>query len=172
MKQEIQVGQLQVRYLVDGAARGGLGVFELTVPAGARVPPPHSHAGNEEVVYVLEGSLRYTVDGETRDLRPGDSMSTPRGSVHAFSNPGAEAARALVVMTPDIGPQYFHDVAAVVNAGGPPDLAKLGQVMATYGIVVTPLQLAIWAIPSAIAAFFVHGSRLWMFDRHVQGMGK
>ena len=73
-------------------------------------------------------------DGETRDLRPGDWMSTPRGSVHAFSNVGPVPARALVVMTPDIGPQYFHDVAAVVNAGGPPDRAKLGHVMARYGL--------------------------------------
>jgi quercetin dioxygenase-like cupin family protein len=134
MKQVISVGQLEIRYLVDGARLGGLGVFEMNVPAGARVPSPHSHADNEECVYVLEGSLRYTVDGETRDLQPGDWMSTPRGSVHHFSNPGAETARTLVMMTPDIGPQYFHDVGAVVNAGGPPDRTKLVEVMARYGL--------------------------------------
>ncbi|HEX5130207.1 MAG TPA: cupin domain-containing protein [Usitatibacter sp.] len=125
---------MTIRYLVDGAQHGGLGVFEMIVPPQARVPPPHSHAGNEECVYVLEGSLRYTVDGQARDLRPGDWMSTPRGSVHAFSNPGSDPARALVIMTPDMGPQYFHDVAAVVNAGGPPDRARLGQVMVSYGL--------------------------------------
>ena len=136
MSQVIQVGQLEIRYLHDGARQGGLGMFEMKVPPGARVPPPHSHADNEECVYVLEGTLRYAVDGATRDLGPGDSMATPRGSVHAFSNPGAEVARALVVMTPDVGPQYFHDVGAVVNAGGPPDRAKLGAVMARYGLTV------------------------------------
>ena len=78
-QQAIKVGQLQVRYLVDGARSGGLGMFELTIPAGAHVPPPHSHTDNEECVYVLEGVLRYTVDDETRDLEPGDWMSTPRG---------------------------------------------------------------------------------------------
>jgi quercetin dioxygenase-like cupin family protein len=134
VSQAIRVGELTIRYLVDGAQHGGLGVFEMIVPPHARVPPPHSHAGNEECVYVLEGSLRYSVDGQARDLRPGDWMSTPRGSVHAFSNPGSDPARALVIMTPDMGPQYFHDVAAVVNAGGPPDRARLGQVMATYGL--------------------------------------
>ena len=134
MNHAIQVGELTIRYLVDGAQHGGLGVFEMTVPPLARVPPPHSHAYNEECLYVLEGTIRYTVDGQARDLRPSDWMSTPRGSVHAFSNPGRDAARALVIMTPDIGPQYFHDVAAVVNAGGAPDPARLGQVMARYGL--------------------------------------
>lgn len=113
---------------------GGLGLFELTVPAGARVPPPHSHAHNEECVYVLEGLLRYTVDDVTRDLAPGDCMATPRGAVHAFSNPGTGPARALVMMTPDMGAQYFVDVAELAAAGGPPDLAKLAKVMNRYGL--------------------------------------
>jgi quercetin dioxygenase-like cupin family protein len=134
----IQVGQMTIRYLIDGAATGGLGVFELSVPAGSNVPPPHSHTANEECVYVLEGVLRYAVGDETRDLSPGEWMRTPRGTVHQFSNPHQALARALIVMTPDIGAQYFRDVAAVVNAGGPPDRARLLQVMSRYGLVPAP----------------------------------
>jgi quercetin dioxygenase-like cupin family protein len=126
---------MEIRYLVDGAQSGGLGLFEMKVPAGARVPPPHSHTDNEECVYVLEGVLRYTVDDETRDLKPGEWMSTPRGSVHQFSNPGSDTSRALVMMTPDIGAQFFVDVAALASAGGPPDRAKLMEVMTRYGLV-------------------------------------
>ena len=84
---------------------------------------------------MLEGVLRYSVDGETRDLKPGEWMSTPRGSVHAFGNPHTETARALVMLTPDIGAQFFRDVGALVNAGGPPDRAKLLAVMGRYGLV-------------------------------------
>src|SRR5262245_15132042 len=98
----ILVGQMKITYLIDGSASGGLGVFELAVPPNSNVPPPHSHTGNEECVYVLEGVLRHAVDGLVRDLRPGDWMRTPRGSVHQFSNPHKEAARALIVMAPDI----------------------------------------------------------------------
>jgi quercetin dioxygenase-like cupin family protein len=130
----IKVGQLEIRYLIDGTAGGGLGVFELTVPPGSNVPPPHSHAFNEECVYVLAGTLRYSVDGETRDLEEGDWMRTPKGSVHGFSNPHHEPARALIALTPDIGAQYFRDVAAVVNAGGPPDRTRLLAVMARHGL--------------------------------------
>jgi quercetin dioxygenase-like cupin family protein len=134
----IAIGQLEIRYLVDGSEKGGLGVFELKIPPGARTPPAHSHTNNEECVYVLEGVLRYSVDGVTRDLRPGDWMSTPRGSVHHFENTGAETARALVMLTPDIGAGYFHEVAAVANAGGPPDRTKLMAVMKSYGLVPAP----------------------------------
>lgn len=130
----VKVGQLEIRYLVDGAQRGGLGLFEMKVPSGSNVPPPHSHSDNEECVYVLEGVLRYSVGQERRDLKAGDWMSTPRGSVHHFSNPGSQAARALVMLTPDIGEQYFRDVGAVIGAGGPPDRAKLLEVMARYGL--------------------------------------
>jgi quercetin dioxygenase-like cupin family protein len=132
---EIKVGQLGIDYLVDGSRTANLGMFELTVPPGSNVPPPHSHSNNEECVYVLAGTLRYSVGTETRDLTVGQTMSTPRGIVHAFSNPFADTARALIVLSPDIGAQYFRDVAAVANAGGPPDKAALVAVMARYGLV-------------------------------------
>ena len=131
----IQLGQMSITYLIDGSASGGMGLFEMTVPPGSNVPPPHSHAHNDECVYVLEGTLRYSVDDDMRDLNPGDWMFSPKGSVHQFSNPHAAAARSLVMQTPDIGARYFRDVAAVVNGGGPPDRAKLVAVMSAYGLV-------------------------------------
>ena len=137
-QESIMVGRMSIRYLIDGSATGSMGVFELAVPPNSNVPPPHSHTGSEEFVYVLEGVLRYAVDHVTRDLRPGDWMVTPRGSVHQFSNAHKELARALIVLTPDIGAQYFRDVAAVVNVGGAPDRVKLLGVMSRYGLVPAP----------------------------------
>lgn len=134
-KPAIRIGQLEIRYLLDGTETGaGMGMFELTVAPGARVPPAHSHRQNEEIVYVLDGVLRYTVDGETRDIGPGERMYTPRGSVHAFSNPHERAARALIVLTPDIGAQYFRDVASAASEPGGPDPARMMAVMDRYGL--------------------------------------
>ena len=130
----IRVGQLEIRYVQAGDNACKMGCFELRVPPGSNVPPPHSHSANEELVYVLEGTLRYTVGSETRDLRPGDAMATPRGVVHAFSNPHAVVARALVINTPDIGPGYFREVGSIINAGGPPDRAALLATMQRYGL--------------------------------------
>jgi len=134
----VRIGQLEVKYLIDGSAHAGIGLFELTVPPESNVPPPHSHTHNEECVYVLEGTLRYSVDDVTRDLRPGDWMRTPKGSVHGFSNPHEGTARALIALTPDIGAQYFRDVASIVNGGGPLDRMQLLAVMARYGLVPAP----------------------------------
>ena len=131
----ISVGQLSIRYLVDGSQTDSVGLFELTVPPGSNVPPPHSHTKNDECVYVLEGTLRYSVDAETRDLAAGEAMFSPKGSVHQFANPFAATARALIVQSPDIGARYFRDVAEVAGAGGPPDKAALIAVMTRYGLV-------------------------------------
>lgn len=139
-QESIKIGQLSIRYLIDGSATSGLGVFELTVPPNSNVPPPHRHVANEECVYVLDGVLRYAVDDDARDLRRGEWMRTPRGAVHQFSNPHDAVARALIVMTPDVGAQYFRDVSAIVNAGGPPDRARLLAVMAKFGLLPAPAK--------------------------------
>jgi quercetin dioxygenase-like cupin family protein len=133
----IKIGGIEINYLIDGTVSGAAsGMFELTVQPGARVPPPHSHTGNEEILYVLEGTLRYSVDGDSRDLKPGERMYSPKGSVHAFSNPHDVPAKALVVLTPDIGAQYFRDVASILGAPGGPNPAAMVEVMTRYGLVL------------------------------------
>ena len=131
----IKVVELEIKYLIGGAAEGGMGVFELTIPPGAKVPPPHSHTHNGECIYVLEGTLNYSVDDVLRHLQPGEWMFSPKGSVHQFSNSHEGLARALVVLTPDIGAQYFRDVGQVVNAGGAPNREALLKVMSACGLV-------------------------------------
>ena len=131
---EVRIGQLGIRYILDGSATNSIGVFELTVPPGSNVPAPHSHSRNEECVYVLDGRLRYMVGSTSRDLGPGECMHTPKGTVHAFSNPFTSVARALIVQSPDIGEQYFREIASVVNASSPPENVALVAVMARYGL--------------------------------------
>ena len=73
--EEIRIGQLAIRFLLDGEASGGsVAVFEFEVPAGARVPIAHSHDGYEETIYGLEGVLGWTVDGEQTEVGPGEVL--------------------------------------------------------------------------------------------------
>ena len=68
-------------------------------------------------------------------MKSGDALFVPRGAVHRFDNLDAGDARALVTLTPAVaGKRYFEDIAAVVNAGGPPDMAKVKTVMDKYGL--------------------------------------
>ncbi|MBX3509840.1 MAG: DUF969 domain-containing protein [Hyphomonadaceae bacterium] len=38
----------------------------------------------------------------------------------------------------------------------------------TNGIIVEPLELSIWAIPTALVALAIHSLRLWLLDRHLK----
>ena len=137
-REEIKVGPLAIRFLVEGKESGGsVAVFEFDVPAGAQVAAAHSHDGYEETIYGLEGVLTWTVEGMPIDVGPGEALCIPRGAVHQFDNTHDVDARALAVVTPGIlGPDYFHEVAAILDAaaGGPPDFAALGEVMRTHGL--------------------------------------
>lgn len=141
-REEIKVGSLAIRFLVEGEeSRGSVAVFEFDVPAGSKVAVGHSHDGYEETVYGLEGVLAWTIDGVPTDIGPGEALCIPRGAVHQFDNRQNVDARALAVVTPGIlGPDYFREVAAVLDAaaGGPPDFAALGDVMRRHGL--TPAE--------------------------------
>jgi quercetin dioxygenase-like cupin family protein len=137
-REEIRIGPLAIRFLLEGQQSGGsVAVFEFDVPAGAMVAAAHSHDGYEETIYGLEGTLTWTVDGAAIDVGPGQVLCIPRGAVHQFDNTGDTDARQLAIVTPGIlGPDYFRDVAAVVEAaaGGPPDPAAIGAVMRRHGL--------------------------------------
>ena len=133
----IRLGPITVRFLLDAAATGGaLTSFEFSVPAGAKVPAPHFHREFDELIYGLEGVLTFTVGGAAHEIRPGGVCFVPRGVPHGFSNPHGQDAKLLSVITPGrLSPDYFREIAAVANAGGPPDLAKIKAVMTKHGLV-------------------------------------
>ena len=140
--EEIRIGQLAIRYLLEGEASGGsVAVFEFDVPAGARVPAAHSHDGYEETIYGLEGVLSWTLDGRKTDVGPGEVLFIPRGAVHRFDNDHGVEAKMLAIVSPGIlGPEYFREIAAVIeaSAGGPPDPAAIGEVMRRHGLTPAP----------------------------------
>jgi quercetin dioxygenase-like cupin family protein len=141
-REEIRVGEMTIRFLLEGEqSDGSVAVFEFDVPVGSKVAAPHSHDGYEETIYGLEGTLVWTVEGEPNEVGPGEVLCIPRGAVHQFANIGDLDAKALAIVTPGIlGPDYFRDVAAVLDAAadGPPDLAAIGAVMRRHGL--TPVS--------------------------------
>ena len=135
----IRVGPLTVRFLLTGDnSTGSIAAFELTVPGAQRLAAPaHSHDHYEETIYGMDGVLTWTVDGKQIDVGPGQALCIPRGAIHRFDNNGIQDAKALCAITPAaIGPQYFREAAEVINAaaGGPPDRAKMGEIMRRHGL--------------------------------------
>jgi quercetin dioxygenase-like cupin family protein len=138
----IQVGALAVRFMVESAdSNGSASVFECFVPADSRMPAPHSHDAFEETIYGLGGVTTWTVDGRTVDIATGDALCIPRGAVHGFDNRGAEDAKFLAISTPGVmTPDYFREIHDVLAStpGGPPDQAKIAEVMRRHGLTPAP----------------------------------
>jgi quercetin dioxygenase-like cupin family protein len=139
MSNAITIGDVEVRFLLESAAGGSVAVFEFTVPGGARVPIAHSHDGYEETIYGLDGTLTWVVGDRRIEVAPGDVLCIPRGVVHRFENEHGRDARMLAIVTPGVlGPDYFRELAAVIDAaaaaGGPPEPDALADVMRRHGL--------------------------------------
>src|SRR6476646_7014470 len=136
-KETIKVGQVTVDFLLEAAdTNGSSAMFEFTVPAGAKVPIPHYHEHFDETIYGLAGVMTFTVEGEAKDIIPGETCFIPRGAVHGFNNLQQTDAKALAVITPAmLGPIFFKEVAQILNAGGPPAMEKLNLVMTKHGLI-------------------------------------
>ena len=139
----IRIGPLTVRFLVTGEnSAGTIAAFEVVVPGAQRLAAPaHSHDHYEETIYGIDGVLTWTVDGKQIDVEPGQLLCIPRGAVHRFDNNTSQEVKALCVITPAaLGPQYFREAAEVINAaaGGPPNRAKMVDVMRRHGLTPAP----------------------------------
>ena len=134
----IRLGDTTVRFLVEGAdSDESVAVFEVGITARGKMPAPHSHDSFEETIYGLEGVSTWTIEDAAVEVTPGEALLIPRGAVHHFDNRGDIDAKALAIVTPGVlGPDYFRDVAAVFadSGGGPPDLARIGDVMRRHGL--------------------------------------
>ncbi len=139
--EHIRVGQLEVVFRAHrDHTSGHADVYEVIIPEGARVPAAHYHIDVDEVIVGLEGTVTYLIGDEKLEVGPGQCAVSPKGIPHHFSNRHAGRARFLVMATPArMGPEYFRDIAAIVNGGGRPDLAKVKAVMNRYGLEPTAM---------------------------------
>jgi quercetin dioxygenase-like cupin family protein len=71
-----------------GMDHGGVGIsFFLVIGEPGRGPRLHKH-DYDEVVYVIEGRSKWTVDGQERDAVAGDVLVVPAGVPHKFVDTG------------------------------------------------------------------------------------
>ena len=61
---------------------------------------PHAHPGIEQVCYVLEGRARAEVNGQARELGPGDCCFFPADAMHVFTVISDEPVKLLVIYAP------------------------------------------------------------------------
>jgi uncharacterized membrane protein len=70
--------------------------------------------------------------------------------------------RAMAAATDNIGLFFGEDIFLAVAS-----ILLIKGFLENYGIILSPLSLSVWAIPTAIAATLIHGFRLWRLDKRL-----
>jgi mannose-6-phosphate isomerase-like protein (cupin superfamily) len=88
-------------FLADGAETGDRYSASIWwVSPGQPGPGAHSHDANDELFYVIEGTMTFLVGGEWVDAAAGTFLRIPAGVTHDFQNRTASPAGALNVFIP------------------------------------------------------------------------
>ena len=85
--------------LTDAAALQSFVVYHERLPAGRRASSAHSHSLREELIFILRGAPKVSINGVRRSLAPGDYVVFPAGTgtSHFLYNDGAEDAEYIMV---------------------------------------------------------------------------
>lgn len=87
---------------------GAFGLVETTIPRGHSAPL-HVHRHEDEVLYILDGTVDFVCGDERFRAEQGAIVYLPRGVSHSFLGVSDEAARVLVLMLPAGLEEAFAD---------------------------------------------------------------
>lgn len=115
----------QVRFLCTGEHTGkAWSMMEVSLPRHAG-PPPHDHPW-DEAYFVLEGQVKFVVEGEEQLLGAGEFLYAPADTLHGFQGDSETPARVLVFDSPGHSEGFFREVDREVH--GPQDMMKVPQI--------------------------------------------
>lgn len=123
-------GQIAFRVTADDTD-GAFFQFELRTEVGMGVPT-HVHDYEDEAFYVLDGTVRFVIDGVEIIATPGTSVFAPRGLAHSFEVIGDRPLHALVTVTPGDSEPMFRGFADLPP--GPEGIEQVVALCARYGI--------------------------------------
>ncbi len=84
---------------------------EARLPVGASTQE-HFHPKAEEIYFITHGTGRIKIEGEVREVRPGDAIAIPPGQKHKLWNTGTEPLRLLCCCTPG----YEHEDTVITES--------------------------------------------------------
>ncbi|WP_242095741.1 DUF969 domain-containing protein [Sphingomonas sp. CROZ-RG-20F-R02-07] len=102
------------------------------------------------------------IAGHPQTVRPLVAPMAEAAAERQGGGADSERVRALAAATDNIGVFFGEDIFIAIGS-----ILLMKGVLDGYGIHIEPFHLSIWAIPTAIAAFLIHGARLWWLDRRL-----
>jgi len=135
------------RIIISGRqTRGAYAVIDMLVPPGGG-PGPHSHAGFQELFYVVEGELDFKTEAGKYTAKKGSFINIPKGGeVHCFKNTSNAIAHLLCTVIPAGLDEFFQQIGTPTTPGAflpPPvlnaeELARLRSAAEKHGQKVYP----------------------------------
>lgn len=102
-----------------------------------------------------------SIAGHPQTVRPLVApMADAAAEAQGFDAAGRERVKAMAAATDNVGLFFGEDIFIAIGS-----ILLIKGTMAQYGHDIAPIQLSLWAIPTAIAALLVHGGRLLWLDR-------
>ncbi|MDX6516645.1 MAG: hypothetical protein QOH73_2311 [Gaiellaceae bacterium] len=136
--EEVFLGSIGVRFLIDGAEAGERFAFlEHPMSPRALAAPLHRHSREDEYSFVLEGRMGALLGEDVVEAGPGELVFKPRNQWHTFWNAGDEPCRVLEIISPAGFERYFRELAAL---GGPRQASpeQLAELVQRYGLESRP----------------------------------
>ncbi len=124
----------RARILADARTTGGqCSIFEAITAPGVG-PPLHSHEHEDEYFYVIEGTVKFSLNGRTFTGGPGAFVLAPRGSIHTFVNAGATPSRMLISVTPSGLEIPFRENAMLFKKDPSAGPEQIAGIFGRYGV--------------------------------------
>lgn len=103
-----------------------------------------------------------SIAGHAQTVRP---LLAPMAEAAARPKDEAEAERvkAMAAGTDNVGLFFGEDIFIAIGS-----ILLMKGFMEQNGIILQPLELSVWAIPTAFAAFAIHAFRIWRMGRFAQ----
>jgi len=113
---------------------GLLAVLEGTLAPWAPGPPLHLHTSDDEMLYVLEGTLLVQIGEERHELGAGGFAWIPRNTPHTFANAAGTPLRGLTLAVPGGLEELLAEQGEYLGQlRGAPNPAELGRIGARHG---------------------------------------
>lgn len=110
-----------------------------------------------------------SIGGHAQTVRPlvaPMAIAAAEGQNGQIDDADREKVQAMAAATDNVGLFFGEDIFIAIGS-----ILLIKGLLESEGIILEPFDLAVWAIPTAIAAFIIHGARLWWFDRRLRQSG-
>jgi quercetin dioxygenase-like cupin family protein len=131
---ELENGGVLLRFTETAAESGGARhVQQARYPPRSPKPPYHRHPNQDERFTILEGALRFHIDGVDREIKAGEALDVPRGAFHYARNPHDTAAVVTWETRPALRTaDFFMKMSRAMKGRAKPGLVDAMAILREY----------------------------------------